>query len=156
MPMRPATVPYAQASSSEVVFLALLTFTMSGATPLRVVNNTVDIISRGQRYLAYPFKIVLPNDDTEKLPAVSLEIDNVAGEIMAWIRGFQTAPNMLLEVITNINYDVVERSIGYLTLRKVDYDQMSITGSLEVDNILSRRFPADTYDPVQFPGLFSI
>jgi hypothetical protein len=156
MPLRPATVPYAQASSSEVIFLALLTFSMPGVEPLRVVNNTVDIRSRGNLYSAYPFKVTLPNDDNERLPTVTLEIDNVSGELMKWIRGFQTAPTLLLEIVTNINYDVVERSVGYLRLSQVDYDTMTITGSLEVDNILSWRFPADVYDPVQFPGVFAV
>lgn len=159
MPLRPSTIPYAQASSSDVVFLALLTFTLPAdpsVQPLRVVNNTVDIISRKMLFHAYPFKITLPEDEPDKLPSVAVEIDNVDREIIDWIRGFSTPPQMLLEVITNVNYDVVERSIGFLNMTAVDYDALAIRATLTVDNVMSRRFPADTYDPVQFPGLYSI
>ena len=159
MTTRPATVPYAQSSSSEIVFLALLTFTIPGqpaVTPLRVVNNTLNVISRGLEYEAYPFDIILPEDEIDKLPAVKLSIDNVDRRIMAWLRGFSIAPQMLLEVITNVNFDVVERSVGFLTLTTVDYDAFKITATLNVDNVLARKYPPDTYDPVQFPGLFRI
>lgn len=156
MAMRPATIPYAQATSSDIVFLCLLTFSMPGVEPLRVVNNTVDIMSRGQLYQAYPFNIILPEDQPDKLPSVRIDLDNVDRTIMEWIRGFSVAPQMRLEVITNVNYDVVERAIGFLKLSQVDYDALTIRATLNVDNILSRRFPADDYDPIQFPGLYSI
>lgn len=159
MALQPSTIPYAQASSSDIVFLALLTFSLPSRPdiePLYVVNNTVNIVSRGIEYQAYPFTLVLPGDEQDKLPQVTLRLDNVAREILAWIRGFPEAPQLLLEIITNVNYDVVERSVGFLRLQNVDYDTFTIQGTLVVDNVLSRRFPADTYDPVQFPGLFGV
>lgn len=159
MALQPNTVAYAQSSSSEIVFLALLTFTIPevpGTPPLYVVNNTVDIVSRGIRYQAYPFNIILPEDEPDKLPTVRVDIDNVDREIMDWIRGFSMAPSMQLDVITNVNYDIVERSIGFLKLGAVDYDALTIRATLSIDNVLARRFPADTFDPVQFPGLYSI
>lgn len=159
MPIQPNTIPYAQASSSEVVFLCLLTFSIPevpGTPPLYVVNNTVDIVSRGVLYSAYPFNIILPEDQPDKLPSVRIDIDNVDRSILNWIRGFSVAPTLKLEVITNVNYNIVERSIGFLKLSSVDYDALTIRATLNVDNILSRRFPADDYDPAQFPGLYSI
>ena len=119
MALSPSVIPYAQSSSSDITFLALLTFTIPSqpaVAPVRVVNNTVNIMSRGLEFQAY----------------------------------------LLLEIITNVNYDVVERAVGYLKLTSVDYDTFKIRGTLQVDNVLSRRFPADIYDPVQFPGLFAL
>lgn len=156
MALSAGVIPYVQASSSDIVFLALLTFSYPGYESLRVVNNTLNIVSRGNEFQAYPFNIILPQDTQDVLPAVALTIDNVDTQIMNWIRGFSSPPNMLLEVVTNVNYDVVERSIGYLKLTTVDYDAFVIQGTLQVDNVMSQRFPADTYDPVQFPGLFSL
>lgn len=159
MALSPSVIPYAQSSSSDIVFLALLTFSFPlrpEQGELRVVNNTVNIKSRGLEFQAYPFNVILPQDTQDTLPTVALEIDNVDTAIMGWIRGFPEAPALLMEIITNVNYDVVERSVGYLKLTTVDYDAFKIKGNLQVDNVLSRRFPADTYDPVQFPGLFSL
>ena len=159
MALSPSVIPYAQSSSSDITFLALLTFTIPSqpaVAPVRVVNNTVNIMSRGLEFQAYPFNVVLPQDTQDTLPTVALEIDNVSPDIMVMVRGFPEPPNLLLEIITNVNYDVVERAVGYLKLTSVDYDTFKIRGTLQVDNVLSRRFPADIYDPVQFPGLFAL
>lgn len=157
--LQPNTIPYAQSSSSDVVFLALLTFTIPDRPdipPLRVVNNTVNIVSRGLTFQAYPFNLTMPDDQPDKIPTVSIEISNIDRALMIWLRGFPVAPQLMVEVITNVNYDVVERSIGYLKLEYIDYDALSIKGTLSLDNGLARRFPGDDYDPVQFPGLYAI
>lgn len=156
MPLSSSAVTGAQATSSEIIFLALLTFSLPGYDPLRLCNNTVDITSRGEVFTAYPFQIVLPNDDSERLPSVQLRIDNVAGEIMEYIRSLPQAPTLLLEIVTNVNFDVVERSVGFLKLENVSYNAIEVTGALTLDNFLTRRFPAGDYDPAQFPAIFAI
>jgi hypothetical protein len=154
MPLTPVIIPQVQATSSTIVFVALLTFSLPGRDSLRVCNNSVDVVSRGQTFTAFPFQIVLPNDDSEKLPTVSLKIANVSGEIMDFIRGLPEAPNLLLEIVTDVDFDVVEKSVGFLTMNVIGYNALDITGSLTVENILSRRFPAGDYSPVEFPALF--
>lgn len=151
-----ATTAQIQATSSDVVLLCLLTFSLPGFDSLRVVNNSVDIVSRGQTYTAYPFRISLPNDDSERLPTVTLQIDNVAGEIMDYIRSLPEAPTLLLEVVSTIDLNVVEKSVGFLKLQAVSYDAMTVSGTLTLDNYLTRRFPASDYDAIQFPAIFSI
>lgn len=152
----PALTAEIQATSSEVALLCLLTFSLPGHASLHVVNNSVDIVSRGVTYTHYPFRITLPADDTERLPTVTINIDNVSGEIMEYIRSLPEAPSLLLEVVSTINLDLVEKSVGFLRLQQVNYDSMTITGTLTLDNYLTKRFPADDYDPIQFPAIFSI
>jgi hypothetical protein len=156
MPLTPGATPLVQATSSEIVFLSLLTFSLPGKTPLRVVNNSVDVVSRGNTFTAFPFSITLPNDDSEKLPTVSLQISNLSGEIMDFVRSLPQAPQLLLEIITNVDLNVVEKSVGFLKMEQISYDALNITGALTVENILSRRFPAGDYSPVEFPALFVV
>jgi len=145
-----------QATSSDIALLCLLTFSLPGHDDLRLVNNTVDIVSRGQTYTAYPFRISLPNDDSERLPTVTLQIDNVSGEIMEYIRSLPQAPTMLLEVVSTLDLDTVEKAVGFLKLQQVSYDALTVSGSLTLDNYLTRRFPGDDYDPIQFAAIFSL
>lgn len=156
MPLTPAIVPQVQATSSEIIFVELLTFSMPGRDPLRVCNNSVDVVSRGETFTAFPFQIVLPNDDSEKLPTVSLRISNVSGEIMDFIRSLPQAPILLLEIVTNADFDVVEKSVGFLKMDVISYNALDISGSLTVENILQRRFPAGDYSPVEFPAIFMV
>lgn len=155
MTLSAAATPFVQATSSEIVFLCLLTFSLPNHDSLRVVNNTEDVVSRGNTFTAFPFAITLPNDDSDRLPTVQLRISNVAGEIMEYIRSLPQAPTVLLELVTSVDYNFVEKAVGYLKMESVTYDAMEVSGSLTLDNILSRRLTASDYDPVQFPALFT-
>lgn len=155
MPISAAATPYLQATSSPIVFVPLLTLTLPGLPALRVANNTTDVVSRGQTFQACAFELVLPNQDADKMPSVSLKIVNADRRIVEYIRSLALAPQMLLEVVTNLDFDLVEISISHLKLQQVQYDALEVSGTLEIDNWLNRKF-GSAYDPVQFPALFAI
>lgn len=154
MALTPQASIHAQATSSEVAWLPLLTFTMPGQPTLRVVSNSEDIVSRGQVFTATNFEITLPTDNGETFPSVTLKIANVDGSLIAWIRGFETAPQMMLEIVTSANPNVVERAIDFLQLVSVDFDAFTISGKLRVKGALQNAFPGEQYDATSFPGLF--
>lgn len=139
--------------SSNVAWLVLLTFTLPGRDPLRVVNNTLDVVSRGNTFQACGFEIILPNDDGDSMPTVKLTIPNADREIVEWIRGFPMAPTLMMEIVLSTQLDIVERSIDWMRLSNVTYDAIQITGTLSVENVLSTGFPGEKYSPVRFPGL---
>jgi hypothetical protein len=143
----------ANAISSSVAWLTLLTFTLPDRDPLRVVNNTLDVVSRGNTFLACGFEIILPVDDGDTMPTVKLTIPNADREIVEWIRGFATAPTLMMEIILSNSPDVVERSIDWMRLADVTYDALQVTGTLAVENVLSAGFPGEKYSPVRFPAL---
>jgi hypothetical protein len=153
--VQPQNVPAALASSSEVVWLALLTITAQGLPPLYVVNNSVPIVSRGITYEPYPFTITLPVDDSETMPSATLTISNLDAAIVEFVRGQMVAPAIVIEVVTSAYPDIVEKSLSFLRLASVNYDAMQLTGTLNVDDFLTQRFPAESYVPPQFPGLFT-
>lgn len=153
MPLSPQAYVAANATSSPVVWLTLLTFSMPGETPIRVVNNTEDIVSRGNTFLACGFEIILPSDDGEAMPTVKLTIPNADRQIVEWIRGFPSAPTLMMEIVLSTQPDTVERSIDWMRLADVTYDALQITGTLAVENVLSAKFPGESYSPVRFPAL---
>jgi len=143
----------ANAISSNVAWLTLLTFTLPGQDPLRVVNNTLEVVSRGNTFLPCGFNIILPTDDGEAIPTVKLTIPNADNQIVEWIRGFAVAPVLMMEIILSSQPDIVERSIDYMKLSDVTYDALQISGTLAVENVLSSGYPIETYSPSRFPGL---
>ncbi len=155
MPISAAATPLVQLTSSPIVFITLLTFSLQGYNPIRVCNNTVDVTSRGEVFSAYPFQITLPNDNSEQLPSVTLRIDNITGLLIEYLRRLEQPPTLLLEIVTNINFDVVEKAVGFLKLTQIGYNALEVTGQLILDNFLSRGFGSE-YDPVQFPALFVV
>jgi Domain of unknown function (DUF1833) len=153
--VQPVNTPEALASSSNVAWLCLLTiWTGDGSDAVHVVNNSEAITSRGIEYAPFPFNVTLPADDSETLPQVSLVLSNVDNAIIQFVRGQLVAPNIALELVTSAYPDIVEKSFTFLKLVSVTYDAMTIQGRLDVDNFLAQKFPAESYVPPQFPGLF--
>ncbi len=152
--MDPRNIKEIQNFSSPVAWLFLLTIKTKGNAPLRLVNNNEPITSRGNVYEPFPFALVLPEDTGDQLPKVSLSISNISGEIIKAIREQQDPPEISCELISSAYPDVVEKTLDFLQLRTVSYDAITITGQLEVVNVLTKGFPGESYDPVHFPGLF--
>lgn len=141
-------------SSSNVAWLALLTITDASGHTLRVVNNSVAVVSRGNTFEPYPFDVTLPQDDSEQLPSVSLVISNLDAAIIEYVRESIEPPGIAIELVTSQYPDQVEVSLTFLRLGSVTYDAMTVSGQLAVDNFLTQKFPAEAYDPVAFPALF--
>lgn len=143
------------AHETEEVFLTLLTIRhIDLDSPIRIVANNQDIVSRGDSYLALGFEITLPQDDGETIPQVQLSIDNVDREITETIRSLTSSPSITLEVIMASSPDAVELVIYDMMLDSVTYDDTTITGSLVVEDILNQSFPSSVIDPQQYKGLF--
>lgn len=148
-------IPAAIASSSTVAWLCLLTiWTGDGSDALRVVNNSEPIVSRGNQFEPFPFSVTLPTDDSQSMPQVTLVLSNVDNAIIEFVRGQVIAPNIAIEIVTSAYPDTVEKSLTFLKLVSVTYDAMVVQGRLDVDDFLAQKFPAESYVPPQFPGLF--
>lgn len=148
-----AIAPAIYQTTTNEAFLWLLTITTSKENIL-LVNNMEDIVSRGQKYTAYPFDISLPVEDGSKALALTIKIDNVDQVLIEAIRGFLEPPVMKLELVLSSDLNTVEKKIDFLRLSNVEYDQLQIRGQLKPNNVLGNSFPASSYDPAQFPALF--
>lgn len=154
MPISPVTARIINASSTDAAFLYLLTITPYGEEPIYLVNNLEPVTSRGITYQPYPFSMILPADDSSRIPAVTITIDNVDKLLIEAIRGQLRPPSIKLELITTMDPDNPEKVLDFLELRDVTYDAMTIQGTLAVANIMSQSWPKERYDPVSFPDIF--
>jgi len=143
------------AVETEEVFLTLLEISHPDMTEvIKFVDNTVAIHSLGEIYEPYPFRITLPEDKEGILPEVKLTIDNVDRRLTDAIRGFSNPPLVTLKIILASDPSIVEMRLDNMKLRNVRFDMYTITGSLVLDSPLSRKFPAATYNPKQYPAIF--
>jgi hypothetical protein len=143
-----------QATSSSVAWLFLLTIEAKDKPPLYLVNNNEVFVSNGIEYQPFPFALNLPSDTGERLPRIQIVISNISNEIIEAIRAEITPPVLTIEMVSSAYPDIVEKRLDFLTLRGVSYDASTITGELEVINVMSTAFPAESYSPVHYPGLF--
>lgn len=136
-------------------FLELLTITHEDlAEPLRFVNNVENVVSNGETYIAFPFKVKLPGEKDRTAPSARLEIDNVSREIGQMIRQLSTAPVMQFVIVRIDDFDAIEQVFPPLLLRNARYDNLTVTGELSVGDAMREPFPQRRFTPAEYPGLF--
>ena len=141
MALSSTAIQSAQALETPNAWLMLMTIVPAVGDTMYIVNNTEAITSNGQEYIAYPFAPVLSTDDGEKLPEVSIVIDNVHRDLVEAIRTLLDPPTVTIQLVLSEYPDDVEMTISDLVLRNVTYDQFTIQGKLYTDDLLSSRHP---------------
>ena len=140
---------------TQEVWLILLTLSHPDLTDdIRVVHNPETISSRGQDFIGFAFDLTLPSDTEDQAPVAELRIDNVSREIAQAVRSISSAPTVTIEIIRAADPDVVEISLTGFTLRNARWDALAVSGSLALDDISIEPYPAGSFTPASFPGLF--
>jgi hypothetical protein len=150
-----AAIRQAQDENSNQPFLVLLTFYLAPATTdVRIVNNTLDIVSRGQTFIGCPFAIALPDGTDQIATGAEIEVDNVDTRMWQGVRALSEAPLVKVEVVLSTAPNTVLVDTDGLRLREVTATRATLRGKLVPDSIWQAGFPAHEFDPRQFQGLF--
>lgn len=142
------------AQQTNETFLMLLTISHTDITTIRAVNNQEDITSNGDLYQAFPFRFTLPSEDEDILPQVTLQIDNVSKLLVAGVRSVASKLNVQLDVILADTPDTIEMGPLSFKMIQVNYDADLLTGTCNFHDILNQPYPAGSYVPPDYPGLF--
>lgn len=147
----------AQRENSSDPFLVLLTIHLGGAPEddIRVVNNTEDVTSRGNLFIACPFGVALPDDMEYASTSARLTLDNVDPAIWQGVRLLGFAPDVSIELIVASEPDNVVLSTVGLKLREASATKSTISGTLIPDTIWQAGYPEGDFDPPQNPGMFA-
>ena len=140
-------------------WLVLLTIDHASlTTPIRVGSDAVDTVSRGNTYIAFPFRLVLPNEAPDELPRARIQIDNVDRQIVEALRlsaGTAQGPSVLMEIVRADDPDTVEGSWPDFRLDNATFDALLVSGDLKMDILEREPYPADSYTPATAPGVFA-
>ncbi len=143
------------ASETAEVFLILLTLNHESlSVPIRVTSDSIETTSRENTFVAFPFELVLPDDQDNASPRAKLVIDNIDRQIVQAIRTMSSAPKVLIEIVRAESPDTVEAQFVDFKLTDVFYDAHHVEGVLTIEDFTAEPFPAATFSPSLFPGLF--
>lgn len=143
------------AQETEEVFLVLLKIEHDDlAATLRFANNYTDIISNADTYLGCPFQITFPDEQSETLPRMKLVVDNVAQDIVEAVRSISSPARVTVLVVLAATPDTVELTFSGFTLRGVMYDEITVEGTLLLEDVMNEVYPEGTFTPATTPGLF--
>ncbi len=123
--------------------------------PVRVINDTQDLVSNGNNYIACPFRFVPPDDFENQLPKARLAVDNVGRDLMYWIEttsGGEGSTVKCMEVMRS-RPDQIETSLS-LNLYNVHVTPKEVTGELGYYNLFAKPAVALQYRPDTAPGIY--
>lgn len=153
------------AQETDEVPIALLTVTHDDLVdPIYLSSDPTERISddplvyattsRGEEYLFLPFEFTLPDDRTDAPSGVTLTVDNINRDLVALLRSISTPASITLEIVLASSPDDVEIQLPSMLLSNVSIDDLVVQGDLIVDALFNEPFPAGTFTPGAFPGLF--
>lgn len=145
------TEAWADASDLPLVLLVLEHADLPD--PIRVVNNTEDVTSNGELFVAFPFELQLPDAREDAPPRARLRIDNVSREIGQAIRLISTPVSVTIQVVRQDDPDFVEVEFAGMKLRNVKFDALQVEGDLAFEALDREPYPAFSYTPGAYPGL---
>ena len=120
-------------------------------TDLDVVYGT---ISNGLTYLFLPVRIKLP-DETEEGPGdMTLEIDNIHRAYIEAIRSVFTPITCQVDIVMDNALDTIDASWPEFNLTQIKYNDTIITGTLTIETLVTEPYPAHSFIPSYFPGIF--
>lgn len=125
------------------------------AEPIRVVQDSQDLVSNGETFIAMPFIAFRPSQPESGQPVAKLAMDNVGRELVSWIdsaNGGEGATVDILEVRRS-DPDTVEYSVS-LDLSNVSMNTFQVTGQLSFDDLLNRPAVLWKFTPDRAPGLY--
>jgi hypothetical protein len=146
------------AQTTTQAFYALLEITHpSWAGPVRLVNNTEDVVSNALTFTAFPFSVVLPTDDEGSAPRLRVSVANTTRIIVAEMRavaGSRTRVTASLSIVSTIDADTAIADFPDFDLVNVSYNADVMTFDLVVDPFMTEAFPALSFAPSLTPGIF--
>jgi hypothetical protein len=156
MPLSQPGIDAVFAQETDEAFVVLLTVAHAAIDPpVRVCLNGAQIVSNGNTFVPYPFDIRLPRRNGKEMPTVTLRIDNVDRSIVAALRAIDSPATVTVEVVLADSPDVREAGPYVMTLRSARTpNPAEIFGELAYEDVLNEAWPAPTFTPNNFPGLF--
>jgi len=153
MPISDALKEDAFSQESDLPLVLILIEHDDLSTPIRCVNNKVDITSNGKIFTAFPFEIILPDASEDAPPRAKLRINNVSREIGQAIRTVMTPPSLTIQVVRQDTPDVVEAEFVGMSLTNVTYDSLVVEADLMFEDLTREPYPSLRFNPSYFRGI---
>lgn len=165
--LSPAALRAMFSPDADDTLITLLTISGAGIdTPIRIadgytqrISETDDevvygVVSRSNNYIFLPVELSLPTDEQEAAPRCSITIHDVSRQLTPIIRSINSAPSVNIELVLSSSPNTVEASFPGFLMGGISYNANTVTAELTVENLSMEPFPAHTFTPSYFPGLF--
>jgi hypothetical protein len=143
---------YNPASPSQVVARLADGFTQ------RISETDTDVIygvkSNGSDFIFLPMEIGLPTEEEAQAPRCSITLHDVTRYVTPIIRTITAPPPIKMELVLSKTPNIVEVSFDGFYINSFTYNANSVTASLSMIDLEREPFPAHSFTPRYFPGMF--
>ena len=148
------------ASSTDIVYLECLTISHSkfaGGT-LRLVNDRVDLVRTAGTFIAFPFEVTPPAQDSTQVPVLEIVADMVDQRIIQSVRqvvGDRERPLISYEVVTVQHPNIVEWGPIEFSFESASTDGLAtikIRASFSL-GLMEDAFPTKLFSPGNRSGI---
>lgn len=127
------------------------------SSPWYVVNDLESIAYNGNTYEPYPFKFTPPSQGEGQGNDATFTIDEIDDTIASTIKALDTAYPLTITLVAAMvqGTSTPEALIPWIfTLKKFSSNGTVLTGTLELDDVLSNQMGPIEFTPSLFPGVF--
>ena len=125
------------------------------SAPVRLVNDTRNLVTLGDTYIGLLFSVTLPNDKAREVPRAKLQMDNTGRELTAELE--RLPPGAALMATLMIVHRSTPGVVDYqfmAPLSGLRVDQSAVSATMGPDDLMRRPATLLRFDPVTAPALF--
>lgn len=110
--------------------------------------------SNGNDFIFLPMEITLPSEEEAQAPRCSITLHDVTRYVTPIIRSITASPTIKMELVLSKTPDVVEVSFDGFYITNFTYNANTVMATLSMIDLEREPFPAHSFSPKYFPGLF--
>lgn len=153
--MTPAATSSANQHNTSEVWLSMLVLSHENwEDEVRLVRNNESITHQGEEYIAYPFDISLPNEESGTASVMEWVAANASQEVLAELRATSGPINAKSFWILASDPDSVVLGPYDLEMRSFTYNESRVTGNMQIEPILDAVFGHRAMNNTNAPALF--
>lgn len=132
--------------------------------PIRLSTDATDRLSedpliykttsRGNNFIYAGVAITIPNEEDRSPPSSKLTIQNIDRDLIPTARSINTPASASIEIVLASDPNTVEVSLVSMDMVNLIYNAESLTFDLIIDSMQTEPYPAGTFSPAYFPGLY--
>ena len=115
---------------------------------------TYGVVSNSQQFIFLPMEVTMPSEEESQAPRCSIVIQDVTRYIVPIIRTITYQPKVKLDIVLSKTPDVIEVSFSDFYINNFTYNANQVTADLSMIDYEREGFPAHSFTPAYFPGLF--
>lgn len=112
------------------------------------------VVSNNLNYMFLPMQITLPSEEQNTAPRASIVMNDVTRYVVPIIRQISGPPRVKLTLVLSSSPNIVEASFDRFYLSNITYTADQVTAELSMIDFAVEPFPAYSFTPAHFPGLF--